>query len=237
MPALIQNPNVCIPPQTLATGPTGGSVTGPTGAASTVTGPTGAASTVPGPQGSPGTSFTGPTGPTAGPSSPTGSVQFNNNGVFGGSANLVWNGNTLVVTQVGVGNPAITVISAGFSTSPMINIGGILLINSLGGSISGELSMSGVTGPYISGAGNVNLGSTKVVSFSQSANVFDVQDAGVGRNAALGCIEVNNGTPGSKRDLTLRTIVATALPTSAAGLNPGDFWVDTTGGFNIVKVV
>lgn len=49
------------------TGPTGPGVTGPTGPASTVTGPTGAASTVAGPTGS-----IGPTGPSQGPTGPTG---------------------------------------------------------------------------------------------------------------------------------------------------------------------
>lgn len=78
------------------TGPTGvqGNV-GPTGAqgAQGPTGPTGAASTVPGPTGPQGA--TGPTGSNATPGGVNTSIQYNNSGAFGGSADFTWNGSTL----------------------------------------------------------------------------------------------------------------------------------------------
>ncbi len=101
--------------------------TGPTGAASTVAGPTGptgatgAASTVAGPTGPTGPQgiqgVAGPTGPTGstgagGPTGPTGStpaiggsttqVQYNNAGVFAGSANLTFNGTTLTAANTSI---------------------------------------------------------------------------------------------------------------------------------------
>jgi hypothetical protein len=78
------------------TGPTGpqGSV-GPTGAQGIqgVTGPTGAASTVAGPTGPQGA--TGPTGSNATPGGVNTSIQYNDSGAFGGSADFTWNGSTL----------------------------------------------------------------------------------------------------------------------------------------------
>jgi len=77
------------------TGPTGSTgLTGPTGP----TGATGAASTVAGPTGP-----TGATGSTPAIGGSTTQVQYNNAGVFAGSANLTFNGTTL--TAAGLSGP------------------------------------------------------------------------------------------------------------------------------------
>jgi hypothetical protein len=81
--------------------------TGPTGAASTTAGPTGPTGPT-GPQGTAGnagsTGPTGPTGPTGAASTVGGAntqIQYNNSGLLGGSANLKWDGSTLLVAQSG----------------------------------------------------------------------------------------------------------------------------------------
>lgn len=122
-----------------ATGPAGVGPTGPqgvTGAAGSATntgatGPQGSQGPT-GPQGIPGTAAykgdtgpVGPTGPLGGPEGPTGptgyanpggpdrAVQFNNAGVFGGSADVTYDGtqlvtNQLLVDQVQINNDSIT---------------------------------------------------------------------------------------------------------------------------------
>jgi hypothetical protein len=58
---------------------------------------------------------------------------------------------------------------------------------------------------------------------SDGANCNVAFDAGISRNAA-GVVEINNGTAGQYRDLKCRAIIATGLPTSAAGLPSGSLW-------------
>jgi hypothetical protein len=101
-------------------GPTGAQgiagPTGPTGSQGNVgpTGPTGAASTVPGPTGAGGP--TGPTGANATPGGVTTSIQYNTSNTFDGSANLTWNGSTLLAKgdlKLQKGIPEVLLRSAG----------------------------------------------------------------------------------------------------------------------------
>ncbi len=189
-----------------ATGPTGASVTGPTGAASTVpgptgpqgdsiTGPTGAASTVPGPTGPQGAtgptgaSITGPTGAASTIPGPTGPQ-----------------GNTGPTGAQGPTGDASTIPGPTGSTGPT------------GASVTGPTGATGPTGPA-GGGGSAITVKDEGTTLTTNVTSFDFTGSGVTATAVGDAVTVN-----------VTAGVGPTGPTGGGGVLGywGSFYSDTT---------
>lgn len=88
------------------------------------------------------------------------------------------------------------------------------------------------------GFGGLRVGSNKGLTWSQNTGWYNTGDTGVMRNAA-GVVEINNGTAGDYRDLTLRTLLAGAGATITAdtpAINLTQTWNSGAVTFTALKV-
>jgi hypothetical protein len=185
-------------------------------------------------------------------------VQFNDNGVFGGSAGLTFNKTTNTVATTGAfsttgnitgGNLSVTSIAGTLTTAAQTNITSLGTLGSLAvtgnttsGNFVGTLNGSGANVTSISAtnisAGTlaqarlanaaVTLGSTALTLGATVTTVAGLTSVTSGTISATGNITGGNLIQGTTRVMTWTTVANTA-PTNAV---PGDFWYNS---YNDVK--
>jgi hypothetical protein len=157
-----------------------------------------------------GTSFVDLTAGGAGgsPGGSSGQVQFNNAGAFAGDAGLAYTnflgGNILNLQGVGSGTVW------GLWTANTSGSSGYLPSNALGIYNASTTSMT-----LVLDGSNVYANSAGIIGW-QSSGRAGTLDTGFYRNAA-GVVEVNNGTPGTYRDLIVRNLTVTGTCTGCGG--------------------
>jgi hypothetical protein len=151
-------------------------------------------------------------------------IQFNDNGVFGGSNGLTFNKTTNAVATTGVFSATGNILTAGLisATGSIISAGNL--------SLTGNIVDIGEMWINTTSNGNINLnpngtGSTNVPvgGLSVTGNVQGGNLRTAGLISATGNITGGNLIQGTTRVITWTTVANTA-PTNAV---PGDFWYNS----------
>ena len=142
------------------------------------------------------------------PGGSTTQVQFNDSSTFGGDADFTWDKTNNILTNSGPYRSGY-----GSATAPAYSFGSDTTTGLYNDTAAGPLVfvISGVRKWRLDyAATQMAVGANMLMGWTSSNDVYSATDTAFYRNAA-GVVEVNNGTPGSYRDLVCRNLTATAI--------------------------